>query len=370
MKLRFWIPVLFSVFSLLILFGCQSPGNETTVENSAEPEAQVRVPVEAQIITRQPVQEQIPLTGVLQPLNAVDIIAEVSGKIVSIEKNSGDRITLQDTLAVIDDRIPRANFQQAGSQVLMAENNLNITRLNLRSDKELFASGDISELAYETAELGVKTAEASLLSAKAGYEVQKKQFEDTRIMSPISGKVSRKYVSLGTMVSPGMPVYRVVDLHTLKLEIGVPQTDIGRIREGNPARVLVPALNESTFDGFVFAVSPQAEEETGGFLIEVHVRNTQDLRILAGMTAKVDLTMKELKSIIVVPNHALVSRNGKDFVYKVLEEKAHLTEVVTGATIGGKVVVEDGLVSGDTVVVVGMQNLGEATPVFLEVVHP
>lgn len=370
MKLKFRIFVL-CITTLLLVVACERPGEQTAEEASPNSEeSQVLVPVEAKIVKREAVEELIPLTGVLQPLNAVDIIAEVSGKVVTINKKAGDRVSRSDTLAVIDDRISKASFLQAKSQVLMAENNLEIATLNLKSDKELFESEDISKLAYENSVLGVKTAEANLLSAKAGLEVQEKQFEDTRLMSAISGQVSRKYVNLGTMVSPGMPVYRVVDLKVLKLEVGVPQTDIGRIRVGNPARVQIPALNDQIFEGSVYAVSPQADEETGGFMVEVHVKNTADRQILAGMTAKIDLTMREMSKIVVVPSHALVSRDGKDFVYKINEETAYLTEVKTGETIGGKVVVNQGVVSGDTIVVVGMQNLGEATPVSIEVIHP
>lgn len=364
------------LFFILILFSCSKEngtsqsGGENTAETNPTAEPISRgVPVEAKIIKSQTVKQNIPLTGVLNPLHAVDIIAEVNGKTTRIEKKLGDAVTQKDTLAFIDDEIPLSHYRQAVSQVLSAENNLKIAKLNLKSDEKLHKNDYISQIAFENSHLAVKTAEANLLSAKANLNMMQKSYKDTRIMSPISGLVSRKYINLGTMVTPGMPLYRVVDLSTLKVEVGIPQDNIQYVQVGSRADVIISALNDKKFEGQVRYISPQADESTGVFTVEIHVKNSRDLQIRGGMTARINLMLSDLNEQIVVPDYALVSKNGANHVYKIHNDMAELTEITVEKTFGSQVIVGQGVAEGDTIVIVGMKNLGVKTKVWMETVE-
>ena len=364
------------IFSfLLFIISCgrnqaedqQSKNNKT--EGFSDSETSKRIPVEALVVKNNAVEQNIPLTGILKPLHSVDIVAEVSGKVEKIYKKLGDAVTTKDTLAVIDDKIPLSQYRQAKSQVLSAENNLKIAQLNLQSDEELYKRGDISKLTYENSVLAVKLAEANHLSALAALSLMEKGYHDTRISSPISGLISRKYIELGTMVMPNMPLYRVVDLTTLKIEVGISQATISHVILGSLAKVKISALNNKTVNGTVRYISPQADENTGAFTTEIHVKNTDEQSIRAGMTAKIDLILTDIRQQLTIPDHALVSKNGNNYVYKISRGTARLTDISITETIGSQVVIEDGLSKGDTIVVVGMKNLGVDTKVWLETVH-
>jgi len=235
------------LFSVLIMFFVVSCGqenkSETTLKNdnieketegeSAKDKIQKGdrgIPVEALVIKPRKVEQKVPFTGIVKPLHSVDIAAEVSGKIIRINKKLGDKVTTKDILAVIDDKIPLGQYKQAKAQVLSSDNNLKIAELNLKSDKELLEKGDISRLAYENSSLAVKNAEANRLSALANLSLLEKRYNDTRIMSPIDGLISRKYVDIGSMLMNNMPVYRVVDITEVKIEIGLTQNMINRIQ--------------------------------------------------------------------------------------------------------------------------------------------
>jgi RND family efflux transporter MFP subunit len=367
--------ILLFLLCCFFLFAC---GSEKAQEQNTEeiqtpvdnPQTAERVvPVEAMVLKYQTIQENIPLTGVLHPVQSVDLVAEVGGKITKIQKELGKYVTASDTLAFIDDEVPLSNYKRAKSQVLSAENNLKISRLNLKSDKDLFENGDISELAYETSLLDVKTAEANHLSALASLSLMEKNYNDTRIMSPISGHISRKYIELGTMVNPNMSVYRVVDLSSLKIELGIPQTLISKVTVGSRANVTISALGDQQFEGVVRFVSPQAEENTGAFTTEIHVKNSSKMNIRAGMTAKIDLTLTESVNQLAIPDYALVNKEDGIYVYKIQSEIAKLTPVSILGTFGSQVFIEQGVAEGDTIVVVGMKSLGIDTKVFLEDVH-
>lgn len=365
---------IFSIFWLLFVScGTESSQDQSSMPDSTKTITQQTstrvVPVEAQVIKLQTIEENIPLTGVLQPIRSVDIVAEISGEIVQINKNLGKYVTLADTLAIIDDIIPLTNYQQARSQVLQTEANLKISQLNLKSDKDLFQNGDISELAYENSLLNVKTAEANHLSALANLSLMEKNYHETRIKTPIPGLISRKYVELGTMVTPNMPVYRVVDLSALKIEVGIPQTLIDRITIGSYAKIVISALNDQAFDGEVRYISPQADENTGAFTTEIHVKNIDNLKIKAGMTAKIELVLQDISNRIAIPDYAIVSRKEENYIYKIQNNVARIWKIEIGGSFGSKIFVRSGISEGDTIVVVGMKNLGEETNVWIEQVH-
>jgi RND family efflux transporter MFP subunit len=296
-------------------------------------------------------------------------MSEVSGKIIRINRDIGDAVDTKDIIAVIDDNVPRSNYEHAKAQVLSAETNLKIARLNLQSDEELFNNGDISDLEYQNSLLAVKTAEANYQSATASLSRLEKTYNDTRIISPIKGLISRKYVDTGTMVTNNMPVYRVVDLSTLKLRAGVPQEIISRVKRNNQADITISGLNNRRFTGFVHSISPQADEQTGAFMVEIHIKNTPDHQIKAGMTAKVDLMVREDTNRLVIPDYAVVMKNGNNYLYRLNNGRAYLTQLIAGETIGGHIVVLEGVADGDTIAVVGMKNLGVETPVVIEILH-
>jgi RND family efflux transporter MFP subunit len=321
------------------------------------------------VIQPQSVVQNISLTSVLNPLSSVDLVAELSGKITKINKKLGDFVTTTDVLAVIDDNIPLNNFKQTKAQLLSAETNLKIAQLNLKSDTQLFQNGDISELAYENSQLAVKIAEANHRSALANMSLMKKAYNDTRIKSPISGLISRKTINLGTMVTPNMMIYRVVNLNTLKIEVGIPQEVIGRVKQGNTAEITISGLSRLKFTGVVRHISPQADEKTGAFMTEIHVQNTPDNQIKAGMTARVALTLMTKEKQIVLPDNVVMIKDGAEYVYKISGQRAKLSKIDVGESFGSQIAVDTGISAGDTIVIVGMKNLGVDTQVMIEELH-
>ena len=323
------------------------------------------VPVEAITINEKIIEQKIPLTGVLKPNNSVDLIAEVSGKVKSINKELGDYVSANQILALIDDVIPESQYKQAQAQVQSTQSTLKISELNLQSDKILFENGDISELEYKSSQSNFNNTEALHLSAIAALSAAKKTYDDAKIKSPISGFVARKNIEFGTMVPLGSVVYRIVDLSKMKLIVSIPQELINRINVGSKAFVNVSALNGQIYNGTVKRISPQADEATGGFMVEILVPNS-DSKIKGGMTAKIELQIAKEQKVLAIPEYALVSKNEENYVYKITNDFAELVKVKLGESIGENVIIENGLSVGDKIVVVGMKNLGIKTKVNIE----
>jgi len=327
------------------------------------------IPVEVMVIKKQITQQQLSLSSVIQPIHKVDIVSEVSGKVEHIQKDLGEFIRTKDTLAFIDHEIPYSQYRQAQAQFLSAKNNLQIAKLNLESDKLLFDNADISKLAFQNSRLALKNAEANLLSAESGLTIAKKGYNDTRITSPFAGQISRSYIDLGQMVQPGQALYQVVDLSTLIIEVGLPQDAIGMVKRNNQAQISISALTGQTFKGKVQFISPQADERSGTFTAELHIPNSKDSGIRAGMTAKVTLFLSDPQPMITVPDEALIKHNGSADIYRIENGIANLVSVKTSGNRGAQAVITEGLAEGDTIVTVGQKQLGTNSKVWIEVVH-
>ena len=363
--MRYMDAVPFAVLALCFcVLSCASQ-EDSDAGGSAEPGVDTvrAVPVLASVVRPEQVEEAIEVNGVIAPHRAVDVVAEAGGRLIRVQADVGQRVTAGDTLAVIDDRVAASRLDHAEAQVLSARNKLKIARLNFESDRQLLDSGDISRLAFETSRFAVKSAEAELKSNQAELSRARKGYEDTRLTSPIDGWVSRKHIEPGAMMSVNKAAYRVVDLTTMKITLGIPQSAIGRVRPGGSVRITIDALGDRTYDGYVRYISPQAEETTGAFPAEVHLANTPGMTIRAGLTARCRVILGGSDLQFVVPGNAVVARDGKEYVYRIRDGIALLTEVETRKTFGGHVAVEAGLEEGDSIVVEGMNRLGAATRV-------
>lgn len=363
----FYKVTLILLFGMLLLNSCSEDNASEVNQDKTETSGVTNnlIPVEAMLITPKVIEQNLELTGKLVPKNSVDIAAEVSGKAIKINKELGEYVAANQTIAIIDDVIPESQYKQAQAQVLSAESNLDIAEANFKSDKFLFENGDISELQFNSSQSELNGAKAQHLSALASLSAAKKNYEDTKIKSPISGLISRKNIDYGTMVNMGTVVYRIVDLSQLKMMVSVPQEVINRVKIGSKGKISISALNEKIFDGVVKRISPQADESTGGFAVEIHVSNSNNL-IKAGMTAKINLILSKDDKFLAVPDYAVVTKNNENYVYKINNDVAELVEVEIKETIGNNIVVEKGISNGDKIVIVGMKNLGIKTPVKVE----
>lgn len=101
----------------------------------------------------------------------------------------------------------------------------------------------------------LKLHEDAVAQAEATVEYYKKLLEKTIIKSPISGKVIRKYLEGGEAVTPGPPILAVADVEKIRINTEVDETDVGRIKIGDPAEVTSDAYPGKTFKGEIQEIS-------------------------------------------------------------------------------------------------------------------
>jgi len=371
--LSYWLMALTAVATGLIILilltsltGCQQ---ETSYQ-----EAPTAVPVEVLELTRESLRETTELTGVLEAYRAVDVVSEMAGETRAILHDVGDRVAKDDVLARLDKQVPRENLNQAEAALLAAGARYELAFNDFQRDSTLWAGGDIAAAMYDNSRLVCQAARAEQQSAQAARQLAARDLAETDIRAPFAGYVSRRYNELGGFVSPGMPVYRIVDIDSLKLPLGVSQQNVPRLQRNQPVTVVADALAGREFSGRVRSISPEADEMTRTFRVEVILANPTDHPLRDGLVVSAALALAgptgatEIAEgqVLAVPREAVLYRGGEGFVFVVSGTEARRRTVGVGPLIDNRLVITRGLAAGERVVVVGMRNLRDGSVVRIE----
>lgn len=169
----------------------------------------------------------------------------------------------------------------------------------------------------------------------------------------------------GAFITPGTPIFQIVDLKSMSMVAKVDESDIARIEVNQFANISLEAYQGKKYEGAVVKVADVATtNEAGATAFEVTIRmNQADANLKIGMTGTADLSVAAKKDALVVPVEALVEKNGKKYVFKVVDGKAVLTSVVVGLSTEDKVEILKGLKTGDKVVIKGVEKLKDGQSV-------
>src|SRR5690606_3377865 len=248
--------------------------------------------VEVVEVAQEPFREEIRLTGVARANRDVEIAAEESGVVREVLVEKGSRVREGQPILRIDDRVLRAQVEQARAQAELAEQ-------TWQRRKRLWEEDRVgSELAYLEARFAAEQAAANL-------EALQTRLERTTIHAPFAGILEDRRVEVGTMVSPGQIVARVVELGTVKVAAGVPERYAPDVKAGGEVAVRFDVLSGQSFSGSIDYVGATVNPQNRTFPIEVEMENPQGL-IKPEMVASVVVERRTLSEAVVVPQDALV----------------------------------------------------------------
>lgn len=338
-----WIPAL-----ALVLAACGSGVGGEEVATSASATAAPRiVNVEVLEVAPETFEDLIGITGTVEAERDVTIAAEESGVIRELYVARGGTVRAGQPLAKIDDRVLRAQYDQARAEAALARETYERQR-RLWEDERIG-----SEMNYLRARYGAETAEAAVRVLGA-------RLERTVVRAPIGGILDDRLVEIGSMVGPGTPVARIIDVDTLKVSGGVPERYAGEVRPGGTASVAFDNLREREFAGRTRFVGSSINEQNRTFAVEVAIPNAGGT-LKPGMVARVRLARGSATQALLVPRQAVLRTEAGYVVYVVVERDgrriAEARSVTTGPGAGNRVVVESGLAAGDVIVIVGQHQV-------------
>lgn len=289
-------------------------------QNEAPPAARYRT----QAIESRDIVERVESTGRLKPLTEVQVGAQVSGRVVKVLVDFNSRVKEGQLLAEIDPQLLGAQVGQVTGQLEAAKANLErarartqATEIDLGRVRELAKEGLASQAEVDQAKSAVDVAKAETLAADATLGGLRSQLNSARttltyakIYSPIDGVVITRSVEPGQTVAANFsaPVLFVIaeDLSKMQALADIDEADVGKVKEGMPAKVTVDAFAGENFEGKVTQIrySPTEVQGVVTYSAVIDVGNPE-LKLRPGMTATVSITTREAKGVLAAPNAAL-----------------------------------------------------------------
>lgn len=191
-------------------------------------------------------------------------------------------------------------------------------------------------------------------------------YSENPVKAPISGRVTSFPPTIGTMVSQSYSIAKISDTDELQIKVNVAERFISRIRENQTAIVSFDAYPGVEFKARVFEVSPVLDTTSRTMLAKLKVEPA-DSRIKAGMYARVKLITDTIKGAVVIPNDAIVYRDGKPYVFTAKSESAessvNMVSVKEGLSVDNKTEIQEGLKEGDVIIVKGQSLLSDGSKV-------
>jgi membrane fusion protein (multidrug efflux system) len=327
--------------------GCGAPApDEGPVGNgSYEPP-----PVNVSVVKLEPTEltETEVLTGKIAPWVEVEVSAELGGTVQEIGFEKGQRVKKGQVLARVGTDLLDAALREAQAALEEAEANYNRA-------KELFA-----RQAVPRQELVTHTSRYH--AAQARLEVANLRVQRSVIKAPVSGMAISRHADVGEVVPPGARITSIHQVSRLKVEVGIPENDIAYFRNGGEATLKVDAYPGKIFEGTIHFLGPVANSKTRTFPSEVAITNTGN-ELRPGMIARVSLVKRRLENAVVVPRDALLDRDLGSVAFVGVEDRAQERQVVLGPSEGNRVVIEDGLSFGESLIVAGHRNLVDGQPI-------
>jgi membrane fusion protein (multidrug efflux system) len=236
--------------------------------------------------------------------------------------------------------------------------------------KKIEAGYHAAQQRYDMARQGTRVqdkeaASGQFRAAAAQAHEARKRLGDTQLRAPISGFVGMRRIDVGDTVGAGIPVIAVLDLNPVKVRVAIPESEIGKVREGARATVTIPSLDGRQFEGKVETVGVAADPASRTYSARIAVPNPERL-LRAGMVSEARVFSSAMIDAITVPGGAIVHDPqgvAQVYVYSPERQRVYAKRVDVGGPIGNEVEILSGLTGGEQVVVAGQQNVREGSPV-------
>ena len=356
MKLASVVTAGLLLLALATLAGCSSERETAT----AAPETVSNVSV----LSVQPtnVLDLVEAVGTLRAAQTSQLAGQMMANIVEIRAHEGDRIQRGQVLAVLDEAQPRAALDRAtaadlASQqgITAADSDLALAEATFKRYQTLYEKKSVSPQEFDEVKARYQAAEARRDMARAGQTQAKAAVQQahtalgyTRILAPFDGLVTEKKADVGMLVSPGMPIFTVEDLHRYRLEATVNETDLKYVRMGQQVPVIIDAVGDTELKGRVVEIVPAADAASRSFLVKIEIPSDPALR--SGLFGRAQFSRGERPSLL-IPRTAVVERGQLQGIYVLDQNKvANLRYITLGKPSGGQVEVLAGLQAGETLI--------------------
>lgn len=347
MKIRIIIPVLIFFIGLVIW---KLSTNKKMMEDKLEQSMIVNTTIP--VITERPrfsrLNNDIILNGTIIPDKEVFILSKAEGISIHKYKKTGDRVQKGDAIIQIENTVLKKSLTiaQADYAKILKD---------IRRYQSLQTQGAVSQQELENSQMSLREIEKHITSLKD-------QIENTTIVSPSSGIISKTFVEEGQLVIAGGEVAHIISGSGLKLQVNATEEDVLNIRKNQNVKIQIPSLENESFSGIVDIISPKANN-LHFYTIDIKLEGI-DESLKPGMYANVKIQPLEKEAQqIIISRKAIVGGLKRPYVFIVKNGKAYKRNVQSGFYNDKEIEIKSGVSIDDVVVNSGQINLTDGMPV-------
>ncbi len=298
----------------------------------------------------------------------IAIGVRVAGRIDEYLVDESDRVVKGQTLVRLDDRDYRAALARAEAGLRRAEANITLRRKEIERIRTLRQQDVASQAELDVKENELRVAEAEAAEFRAEIEQAKVNLDYTALRAPMDGVILAKLKEVGEIAVPGGfagsgDLIRMANLDDLRAEVDVNEADLSRVRLEQPAEVVPDAFPDRRYAAKVVKLYPQVNRQKGTLKVEVHILEPDEL-LRPDMSVRIHFlgearTPETGAPVVLVPRGAIRRQDGGAFVWVVSGGRLRRQSVRTESEMGERVVIAEGLLGGEALVVGEAEGLAE-----------
>ncbi|WP_372965010.1 efflux RND transporter periplasmic adaptor subunit [Marinobacter sp.] len=287
------------------------------------------------------IRDQVSAVANLRAVDSVELMTEVSGRVVDINLEPGRRVQQGDVLLRLDDRLARADVAVLDAQ-------LSDARRQYERAKSLRANNSVSQSQVDELRTMVDVTLAQREAARV-------RLEKHHIEAPFAGVVGLSEISIGAFLESGTSITTLDSTDQLELNFSVPERFVGEVQVGQPVLATSPAFPGRVFEGHLMELATRINELSRTLAVRALIDNTDGL-LRPGQFMSASLTLQEREGLV-VPEQAVMVRGDEKYVFVAEDGIARRVSVQIGNRMPGLVEVTEGLNLEDAVVVTGQDRL-------------
>ncbi|MCX5806995.1 MAG: efflux RND transporter periplasmic adaptor subunit [Proteobacteria bacterium] len=363
-KLFYWISAIFLILIIMLLY----------IKGVFTFAVQVDIATVSQVYPAQTF-ALLNASGYVVPQRKAAVASKITGKILSLHVEEGSKVKKGEVIAKLEnddivalEKQAAANLEAARSNLEQYKAELKDAGINFTREKNLLEKEFTTKASYDSAEARYKKAAAAVTGGEASVKSYAAALENTRvtlgyatIRAPFDAIVLTKNADIGDIITPlgaaanaKAAVVTIADMDSLQVEADVSESNLEKIRVGQPCEIQLDAFPDSRFRGIIHMIVPTADRSKATVMVKVRFIG-KDIRILPEMSAKVAFLSKSVseadeKPRTLIGNKAIVELSGKKMVFLVKGNSVTQTPVTTGRTFGEMIEITNGINAGDKIV--------------------
>jgi multidrug efflux system membrane fusion protein len=281
----------------------------------------------------------------------------VDGRVRNLQQ--GDWVKKDTVLATVRQSDYEHAVNQYKGQLEQSQAGAEKSKQDFTRAQALYNANALTQTDYDSAKAQFDSTQGAVATSQAAVAQAQQALSDCELRAPMDGQILNRNIELGALVASGTTGFTMGDMRTVKAVFGVPDTVLAAVALGKKQAIQTETYNQQ-FMGLITAISPQADQKSRTFQVEVSVPNPKDL-LKSGMVATLILGQSKLGvPLLVVPLNAIVSTVDGSKAFSVFlvqrdgdKDVARRRIVQTGSAFGNNVAILKGLNPGDRVLLNG-----------------